>query len=155
MNVIDLVSYIIKNYPNSEELSKARLNKIIYLIDWKSAIEFEKQVTDIKWIFNHYGPYVSEIEVLINSDLRLKIESTTNIYGNEKNIIRLIEDKNFQDPTDKEKEIIDFVIEKTKKFYWNKFIELVYSTYPILSQERGSTLNLIMLAKEYKSIKNY
>lgn len=52
MYSIDLVRYIIKNYPNPEELSKARINKIMYLIDWKSAIENEKQITNIKWIFN-------------------------------------------------------------------------------------------------------
>ena len=154
MYSIDLVRYIIKNYPNPEELSKARINKIMYLIDWKSAIENEKQITNKKWIFNHYGPYVGEIEEIINIDYRLKIEKGRNIFGNEKNIIRLIEDKNFNSPTEEEKVIIDFVIEKTRKFYWNKFIELVYSTYPIISQEKGSSLNLIELAREYKSIKN-
>ena len=35
--------------------------------------------------------------------------------GNEKNIIRLIEDKNFNSPTEEEKVIIDFVIEKNGK----------------------------------------
>jgi AcrR family transcriptional regulator len=95
-----------------------------------------------------------EIEEIINIDYRLKIEKGRNIFGNEKNIIRLIEDKNFNSPTEEEKVIIDFVIEKTRKFYWNKFIELVYSTYPIISQEKGSSLNLIELAREYKSIKN-
>ena len=154
METIDLVRYIIKYYPQPDELSKARINKIMYLVDWKSAIENEKQITDIKWLFNHYGPYVTEIEEIINSDHRLKIEKTMNIYGNEKNIIRLLVDKNFHSPSKEEKNIIDFVIEKTKKFYWNKFIELVYSTYPIISQEKGSILNLVELAKEYKTIKD-
>ena len=98
MENIDLIRYIIKNYPKPEELSKARLNKILYLVDWKSAIENEKQITNIKWIFNHYGPYVSEIEEIINSDHRLKIERTTNKYENEKNIVKLIEDRDFNIP---------------------------------------------------------
>ena len=70
-----------------------------------------------------------------------------------KNIIEIIRDKDFIEPTEKEQKIIDFVIEKTKKFYWDKFINLVYSTYPIISQEKGSQLNLVELAKEYKQIK--
>lgn len=153
MKIVNLVRYILKVYPHAKELSKARLNKIIYLIDWKSALEHEKQLTEIDWKFNHYGPYVNIIEETILSDDRFNIKSTTNIYGNEKNIIEIIQDKDFNQPTEKEQEIIDFVIEKTRKFYWDKFINLVYSTYPIISQEKGSQLNLVELAKEYKQIK--
>lgn len=153
MKIVDLVRYILNVYPSAKELSKARLNKIIYLIDWKSALEHEKQLTEIDWKFNHYGPYVNIIEETILSDDRFNIKSTTNIYGNEKNIIEIIQDKDFSEPTEKEQEIIDFVIEKTRKFYWDKFINLVYSTYPIISQEKGSQLNLVELAKEYKQIK--
>ncbi|MEM5557392.1 Panacea domain-containing protein [Aliarcobacter cryaerophilus] len=153
MKIVNLVRYILKVYPHSKELSKARLNKIIYLIDWKFTLEHEKQLTQIDWKFNHYGPYVNIIEETILSDDRFNIKSTTNIYGNEKNIIEIIQDKDFSEPTEKEQEIIDFVIEKTRKFYWDKFINLVYSTYPIISQEKGSQLNLVELAKEYKQIK--
>jgi uncharacterized protein YwgA len=154
MNNIDLVRYIIVNYPAPDELSKARLNKIMYLVDWKSAIENAEQITNINWIFNHYGPYVNDIENIIIEDPRFNIQRTNNIYGKEKNIIRLEEDSNFREPTENEKNIIDFVIEKTKKFNWKKFIELVYSTYPIISQERGTTLNLVELAREYNAMKN-
>lgn len=153
MKIVDLVRYILKVYPHAKELSKARLNKIIYLIDWKSALEHEKQLTEIDWKFNHYGPYVNIIEETILSDDRFNIKSTTNIYGNEKNIIEIQEDRDFNEPTEKEQEIINFIIEKTRKFYWDKFINLVYSTYPIISQEKGSQLNLVELAKEYKLIK--
>lgn len=153
MKIVDLVRYVLKVYPHAKELSKARLNKIIYLIDWKFALEHEKQLTSIGWKFNHYGPYVNIIEETIQNDGRFQIVSTTNFYGNEKNLIEIIDDKNFSDPTEEEQEIIDFIIEKTRKFYWDKFINLVYSTYPIISQEKGSQLNLVELAKEYKNIK--
>lgn len=153
MKIVDLIRYILKVYPHSKELSKARLNKIIYLIDWKSALEHEKQLTSIEWKFNHYGPYVKIIEETIQNDGRFQIVSTINFYGNEKNLIEIIDDKNFSNPTEEEQEIIDFIIEKTRKFYWDKFINLVYSTYPIISQEKGSQLNLVELAKEYKNIK--
>jgi hypothetical protein len=154
MNKLDLIRYIIKEYPYPEELSKARLNKIIYLVDWKSAIEHGNQLTDIEWVFNHFGPYVSDIEETILKDERFKIISTKNIYNNPKNIIKLCQDINFIEPNNTEKKIIDFIIDKTKKFYWDKFIELVYSTYPIISQERGSKLNLVTLAAEYNELKN-
>ncbi|BDB67474.1 hypothetical protein Hc94105_1697 [Helicobacter cinaedi] len=152
MNILDLARYVVSQYPFPQELSKARLNKIIYLIDWKNTLEYGSQMTDIQWKFNHYGPYVDRIENELRGDSRFKIENTLNIYGSPKNIVSLCEDNNFIDPNAREKEIIDFIIDKTRKLLWNDFINLVYSTYPIISQEKGSMLDLVVLAKEYKEI---
>jgi len=152
MNLNDLVRYIVKNYPHQNELSKARLNKLIYLIDWKSAIENKEQISDIEWIFNHYGPYVNNIETRLMLDDRFSFEKTTNFYGSEKNIIKVKNDINFQEPNEKQKKIIDFIINATKDMYWNKFINTVYSTYPIKYSKRGEKLDLVKLAKEYKKL---
>ena len=152
MEIIDLVKYILENYPYPNELSKARLNKVIYLIDWKSVLINNKQLTNIEWKYNHYGPYVDVIKKQIQADSRFKIDNTTNFYGNPKELIVLIEDNGFSSPNEDEKQVIDFVIEKTKKYNWNDFIKLVYSTYPIISQPQGSNLNLIELSKEYKAL---
>jgi len=153
MNLHDLTRYIIKKYPNKSHLSKARLNKLIYLIDWKSSLDYESQISDIHWFFNHYGPYVDDIETRLLFDDRFDIEKTTNYFGGEKNIIKLVNDKNFNKPNKKQKKIIDLVINLTKNMDWNKFINTVYSTYPIKYSERGEYLNLIELAKQYKQQK--
>jgi hypothetical protein len=34
---------------------------MVYLADWRSAITRGKQITDIVWEFNYYGPYVDDI----------------------------------------------------------------------------------------------
>jgi len=154
MDLNDLVRYIIKNYPHKNELSKARLNKLIYLIDWKSALDNQEQISDIEWIFNHYGPYVSDIETRLKLDNRFSIEQTTNFYGNEKNIINIQKDNGFKEPNEKQKKVIDFVINITKDMYWNKFINTVYSTYPITHSDRGEKLDLVKLANEYKRLKS-
>ena len=62
MNKIEnIIKYLCKNYPHKNELSKARLTKLVYLADWFSALTKNKQMTNIEWVFNHYGPYVDEI----------------------------------------------------------------------------------------------
>jgi hypothetical protein len=48
----DVVAYLCHEYPHKGELSKARLTKMVYLADWRSAIERGSQVTDIEWVFN-------------------------------------------------------------------------------------------------------
>lgn len=148
----DVIAYILKEYPNKGHLSKARLNKLIYLVDWKSAIDNRKQVTNIKWIYNHYGPYVTDIEKLIreNPDI-FKIEKIENFYGNEKNIIKLVDKPKGVNEISKEtKEIIHKVFESTKNMNWTTFIDSVYATYPVKNSEKMSEMDLVKFAKEYK-----
>lgn len=155
MKISDIIAYLIKNYPYSSELSKARVNKLIYLLDWKSTIDNGKQITDIKWFYNHYGPYVATINELISNDNRFVIEDTTNFYGGSKQIIRLKdESSDFEEPDENTKRLIDYVIEVTQPMNWEEFIKLVYSTYPIMTQPKYSTLDLVKLAEEYNSIKS-
>lgn len=150
MNTIDVVGYILKNYPHKDELSKGRLNKLIYLCDWKSSIDNGVQLTPIEWKFNHYGPYVDEIETAIVFDDRISINVKQNYYGSAKHLVTLDKDEGFSEPNNKDKSIIDFIIEATKSLYWNEFINAVYSTYPIKNSERGDMLNLVELAKQYR-----
>ena len=48
--------------------------------------------------------------------------------------------------------ILDFVMEGSAPLNWNEFIKLVYSTYPIVSQERYAKLDLVRLAQEYEEV---
>ena len=80
-NLEKLIRYIILNYPNSNELSKPRLVKLIYLIDWKFTIENGSQFTDIRWIYNHYGPYVNDVINLMKEKKAIfNVESYQNSY---------------------------------------------------------------------------
>lgn len=153
MKTIDAVRYILKHYPFKDELAKGRLNKLVYLSDWKSSMEYGEQITDIEWLFNHYGPYVDDIETLIGSDDRISINVKKNYYGNDKHVVHLDQDVDFNEPSEEEKKVLDFVIKKTKSLNWNQFINAVYSTYPIKQSDRGTILNLVKLAEEYTKLK--
>ncbi|MDA8596294.1 Panacea domain-containing protein [Flavobacteriaceae bacterium] len=147
---IDIIKYLYNKYPHPSELSKARLVKLVYLADWKSAITNEKQLTNIKWLYNHYGPYVEDIINEIRNDVNFEIVSGTNYLNQQKDLIKII--NNTEPPLKKEtKKILDFVILKTKDLYWEEFINLVYSTYPIIKEEKFNHLDLVRLAKEYKN----
>lgn len=145
-----LMAYIIRKYDRKEDLSKARLNKIIYLIDWKSALLTGEQMTDIKWLFNHYGPYVNTIEEYIKNDNRFTIDETLNNYNNKKFLVSLKKHFEFPEPDADKKNIIDSIIEITQPMPWSTFIHSVYSTYPIRVSEKGAYLDLAHLAKQYK-----
>ncbi len=148
--LLNLIIYIFRMYPKVEELSKPRLVKIIYLIDWKHTIDNKKQATPIIWYYNHYGPYVDTIIELIKQNKGIfSVKSTTNAYGGVSDKIKLIATNDF--PIEiTVKNAADFIIQNTSDKNWTDFINLVYSTYPIKNNSKYTFLNLIEDAKKFK-----
>ena len=46
MRLEDVILYICKKYPLPDELSKARLTKLVYLVDWETSKRTGKQLTE-------------------------------------------------------------------------------------------------------------
>lgn len=145
----DILGYFCKHYPN-ELLSKARLTKLVYLADWKSCIERGTQLSDIKWIFNHFGPYVDDIEALALSEPFFNVTRTYNAYGEKKDLISIKTEFSFDSLNNEDKHILNNIIESTRDLNWDEFIRLVYSTYPVMVSARKDILDLPKLALLYR-----
>jgi hypothetical protein len=149
----DAVAYLVANYPHKDELSKARLTKMVYLADWKAALDHGRQITDIDWRFHHFGPYVDDVHRTALEDPAFVVKLERNYYGNLKERIELVDPSRTMVTLHQwEKDIFKHVINETKPLNWNAFIKLVYSTYPILSGSRGARLNLVESSKAYKEV---
>ena len=148
--------YILHHYPRKTDFSNARVTKMVYLCDWKCAIENGCQMTSIKWYFDNYGPFVWDVldTAREKSDVFF-INKTQNDYGNAKAEIGLKSDDFAPNLSEEEKKVADHVIEQTKNLSWRDFINLVYSTYPVVSTEKYEFLNLTELAIEYKQSSLY
>ena len=150
----DTLAYVLKHYPPSlqSELSNARVTKMIYLADWHQAIKYNRQITGINWFFDNYGPFVNDVKVTAEADKAIfGISNVNNMHGQPKLMLSL-KDQSFEPNVDeKAKDSLDHVIELTRKLYWDKFIKLVYSTYPIVTSDRYSELDLVKKADEYRT----
>lgn len=156
MSVIEsIVAYLCIHYPYANELSKTRLTKLVYLADWFSALVDEQQMTDIDWIFNHYGPYVDDVINVVSSNSNFDIEYSENLYGMERTTISYHGKENEINLTKRQMDIIDVVINKTSSMYFNDFIKYIYSTYPIVESARYAHLNLVELARECRARENW
>lgn len=153
-NLLDIIVYIFCNYEKVEELSKPRLVKLIYLIDWKYTIDKGEQFTDIKWYFNHYGPYVDDVINLIRKENDIfNVESYINQYGGSSDRISMKKDmKIILDINTKN--TADFILKNTVMLNWTDFISLVYSTYPIKTNPKYTFLDLKKDAKLFSASKN-
>lgn len=146
-----IIAFLCLEYPHKSEITKARLTKMVYLADWFSALLDGKQLTDIEWVFNHYGPYVDDVVDAAHSALGFKIEHQNTMYGTSKYVISYKGDVEDLGLKEREKEILTAVIKKTKSMYFNEFVDYVYSTYPVKTKERYSTFNLVRLAEKYNN----
>ena len=146
----NIIAYFCLNYPYPDELSNSRLTKLVYLADWLSALADDRQLTDIDWLFNHYGPYVDDVRNAVLYSHDFSFQHDQNMFGSNKNVIRFHGDKSSINLSVRDMKILNLVIEKTRGKYYNEFIDYVYSTYPVQSQNRYSNLDLVRLAREYK-----
>ena len=151
--VVELIKYILKTYPNPEELSKPRLVKLVYLIDWKYAIENNSPFTNIKWLYNHYGPYVDDVinTMRDNPDI-FEVKSYKNPYGGTTDKFHLVNENIDTCLNQNVKEIADFIANNTSDLYWSKFISIVYSTYPVKKSLKYSYLDLKIFAGEFNKL---
>ncbi|ENV3677539.1 Panacea domain-containing protein [Vibrio parahaemolyticus] len=150
--IMNVIKYILQAYPKKEALSASRLTKMLYLTDWKAALELDSQLTNTVWHFHHYGPYVDDFVKMAKKDSDIKVTNTTTMFGGSKQLFELSGEST--EPIILEpqlKEIVDFVINATKDKNYEEFIKLVYSTYPVLSSNKYSDLDLVQKAREYKA----
>lgn len=143
--------YILKRYPNKDDLSNARLTKLVYLSDWHQCLNYKKQISPIDWYFDNFGPYVSDVQnTALENPALFEIEETRNMFGKLKRVVRLLNEQYEPSLETGEIESIEHIINNTSKLNWDEFIKLVYSTYPIISSDKYSKLNLIKKAAKYR-----
>jgi hypothetical protein len=153
-NLEDAIAYLLREYPFKEELSNARVTKMLYLADWHNHIRGKPAVTSIDWYFDNYGPFVWDVRNAVRNSNNMEIEATLNYYGTPKDQF-VLKNKNYHPAiSEDDKAALDHVILETKSLTWPSFIKLVYSTYPISSSERYTKLNLTAKAREYNSLRN-
>lgn len=148
--LIDVIAFLCSRYPYKDELSNARVTKMVYLADWRRALDAGEQLTDIDWEFNHYGPYVPDVlrEARLHPD-KVTISHTRNAFGSSKICMSATPQADWPSLTKRDQRDLLQVIESTKQLTFKGFLDLVYGTFPIRRSERYDILDLPQLAEEY------
>ncbi len=149
-NIKDVIAYILANSDRSKTLSNARLTKIVYLADWKRAIDGQTTISDIQWYFDHFGPFAWDVVNTARGHPKVFTVSESPLANREKQTLIRLVDRRFKPRLEAEdRDAIDHVIRVTKDLGWPEFIRLVYSTFPVANTDKYQYLDLLNLAKAY------
>jgi hypothetical protein len=137
--------YIVNSYKHSKGISVSRLSKTVYLTDWLAALKLDRQLTNITWDIRFSGPFAREIESILTGDGDFQIQ------GGKNYVTAIPYDDMPVELTPSELRVLDKVLRDTVQLNWNDFLNYVYDTYPVKIQRRTNIIDLVDVAKEYKS----
>lgn len=91
--LISILSFILKHHCLSGvcSLPNSRITKLVFLSDWFHVLSYGKQISNIKWYFDNYGPYVKDVLECIEKNPQLfDLKITPNIFGAPKREIGIV-----------------------------------------------------------------
>lgn len=145
----DVLIFIRFNHPDGEKLSHVRAVMTAYLADWRSALAYGEQVTDVEWTLDR---------IFVHTDFthwRLTGESTGEQSPPdwaEISHLQRLPAETFRFSEDQRQALL-FVIDVAQTREFSELAKLVASTYPVLTQESEDVpLNLVALAETYKHL---
>ncbi|MBH0092288.1 Panacea domain-containing protein [Pseudoalteromonas sp. SCQQ13] len=145
----DLMAFLYSKITHKADLSKARFTKLVYLADWKMSQKHGRTISNIEWLFNHYGPYVDDVVNLARDSSDFNVVVTRNPYGSLKEQIEFVGDiKNYNSIDSDEVQVIEEIVRETDSLYFNDFIDHVYSTFPVKESNRYAVLDLPKMAQK-------
>ena len=134
-----LVDYIIDRVRNEQDdshIGNTQLVKLIYLVDVLHWRRHGERVTDLQWLFYHYGPYAYEVQELVN---RKNLSADYWTGGSFP----------FQAFGSSVKRTVDDVIERWGLLGLNQLLDYVYfETEPMENAKRGDTLDFSKILPE-------
>lgn len=146
----EVLSYLLNRGAIREGVPPSRLARMLYLADWRAAILELPPVSPVRWTLGPFGPKSDEIsEALRNNPDKFDFVEV----GMEQAPKKLVLPKTTEiipPLSDVDKQILDFVIDKTRQLGSGQLLRLVFSTYPVLKGAQGGDLDLQQLADEYR-----
>ncbi len=132
---------MLAHYPHASEPSSARLTKIMYLADWRSVLTRGRQLTELRWRFDNHGRLVRDVMGTAAQHPELvAVEDALKSFRTLKRLVVLTDRAYVPLLADDERGVLDYVVALTAPFSYDRFIHLVYSTYPIVKSERYTQL---------------
>lgn len=144
----DIILALLNGHPKG--IRDEELMWIVYLADWRSTIKSRNRLLQCVWTFGHYGPETEEFEAALEQySWMFKTSRRRETNGIEFRWIQPEHPEYRVLLEEHEHAAVEHVLSTTSSLDRADLVRLVYSTFPMLSSERFTTLNLEDLADKY------
>ena len=153
----DLVAFVISEYPKPDELTRARLTKLLYLADVEWAWRRGEQLTDIQWFWDDYGPFVPDAGGSVKTleeEEKVKVLADTTPFGKPKHWYEWIAPKPPEDLhlPEEVRDMLKKLISQTWHLSFGLFLQQVYGTAPMKSSEQYQPLDVSGVMKKQREL---
>ena len=138
------------------KLSMPVITKILYLTDWKCAIELGRTFTGLRWFLAEYGPEVEDYEILEFLSSRRFARRQEQASSGEQSHYKLKRPVQIsvKDMDPDFIRILTFAMKTAAEKGAEDLDLLVMSTYPVITTDIYGKLDLVKKAKEYRPIRD-
>lgn len=130
---------------DADKLALNTLAMILYLGDWKYALESEgKTISQAVWKKCNNRPYSEDLVRFITNSKHFSVEKPTRNANDW--IIKIAEPIDHDHLNDKMKNVIKYVVESSKRVSPD---DIVSMTYPMFTYDDDATIDMNSLAQDY------
>ncbi len=133
-----------------ETFNADRVFKLLYLVDWKSILTHNGSLTGITWTGGGGADLVGD--VLPEDEELVDLLQTQTGTGTPKDVLPALERRvGAVKLSDREKQIIRFVMKQAGRKDWRQLNDLVFSTRPLIAGRIDQPLNLESHARAHRA----
>ncbi len=147
-----LIGYVVSRLEEMEAtFGKTKLVKLLYLADVENYRRYGQKLSELDWVFYHYGPYALEIDQALREiELDIPQEEVTTANGHRAVVFRPsrhVETDFEKQVSSREKMVVDRVLKQWGLEELNPLLSYVYFyTEPMKDAKRGEPLDFAKIA---------
>lgn len=151
MNKLESIVGYLATTPSKYDLSKCRLEKLLFLADWCCALVYQKQFSGVQWIFEAGSPQIKgDLKDWFRSH-KFTFLTNPSVFGTTDNyVFQYAGDEQFPLLSGNDKALLDKVISVTEEKNFRELIAYINTTYPMNTPVRYTEIDLGGLAVEYR-----
>ena len=152
----NIIKYIVLLQQSSKlkYVELVRVGFILYLIDWHSAVKYDKTITGIQWkVSQNHIEDSDEIDTAIGDSKVFILDKDESIPNIMKTVVKSIDTNLPQDFSCEEREVINRVLEIANERNLVDLSVFAFSTYPVISGTDEVCSDILQKASEYKKLK--
>lgn len=144
VNARDLLGHILSQMQPSSR-TFGRVQRIVFLVDWKACRTMARPVSSLAWIRGPQGPVSLMLEAFVDASPDFRVTGSLE-RGGDGAAFAFVSEPDFPTLSAPHGRLVDGVVAATNGLGFPALTRMVHDTYPIKSGRIGAEINLFACA---------